>query len=321
MSYYTDRWVKFKKETAWGTWNAPDTIVNYLMDWSATTTENKEEENIIAGARDFKKRVWLEEGVVGKWTQELVTGKMFEFILGTYTTAAPTTGPFTYSVISTIPSMSIFRGVYPDETNSTFAVGYYGMKVDSADLTIESKGPVNLEISFAGRGSTIPIPPLTGLGRSTPDMTQVAYAFHNSSISLISPGPNTTWLDNVSKFVMTMNNNLEARYSAGANSYRAVELREGALEISGRITLGGDLTTMSSIVTSRQDCTLILNLIKNGGTIVATLKNVSFDEMPDELKGLDVVELEFPFVARPSSGSDALVVVETSGTAFTSMAY
>ncbi len=312
---YTDRWIKFKKEETWGTWNTPDTFPNYLLDWSATTTENKEEEDLIAGSRDYKKRVWLEEGVVGKWTQELVSAKMFEYILGSKTSSDNLAN--TYSVGSTLPCMSIYRGISQDESGDTLSIGYTGMKIDTAELTIEEKGDVRLVCNFAGKGATIPTPIVKG----TINMNINAFAFHNSSIDLIYPGPTTLNLDEVSRLVITINNNLDARYSAGALSYKPTELREGLFEVSGRVGLYGDLTPISSIALNREDCTLKVTLAKTGSTIVATLKNITFDELPDEISGLESIEMEIPFKARPSSGSDAIVVVENTSSSFAVLPY
>jgi hypothetical protein len=287
------------------------------MEWSATTTENKEEEDIIAGSRDFRKRVWLEEGVVGRWLEEVVTAKIFEYVLGGH---AGTTGvgAQTYSVGATLPSMSIYRGIFPDENSATFSVGYLGMKVDTAELTIEQSGDCRLELNFAGKGVTIP----AGIATGSPDMTQQAYAFHNCSISLQYAAGSSVNLDNVSRFVLTINNNLEARYSAGAQSYKAVEMREGAQEVSGRIGLAGDITQMASIVTNRVDCTIFAYLVKPSATITFQINNVSFGEYVDELTGLDPVEPEFPFTARPvSSTVGAIMVTETNTSAYSAQVY
>jgi hypothetical protein len=288
------------------------------MDWSATTTENKVEEDLIGGSRDYRKRVWLEEGVAAKWTEEMVSAKIFEYILGGRSGTLGI-GMNTYAPAATLPSMSIYRGLYPDESNGTLSLGYLGMKVDTADLTIDSKGDVKIDINFAGKGVTIP----TNIAKGSLDMSQIAFAFHNSSINLISPGPTTTVLENVAKLVISVNNNLEARYSAGAGSYKAVELREGAMEVTGRITLGGDLTPMSSIILNRQDCTMNLTLLRSNGTgtITFTLKNISFGELPDDLTGLKPVEMDLPFTARPANGLDAISVTENNTTANSLLPY
>jgi len=319
MSYYTDRWVLFKQETTWGSWSAPDTFPNYMMEWSATTTENKEEEDIIAGSRDYRKRVWLEEGVVGRWVEEVVTAKIFEYILGSHTGTTGTLAPSasTYDTGSTLPSMSIYRALYPNESGATVSIGYLGMKVDTAELTVEQSGDVRLELNFAGKGVTIPAAPIA---KGTVSMSETAYAFHNCTVSLIYP-TGTLALDNISRFVLSINNNLEARYSAGAQSYKAVELREGALEVTGRIGLSGDITDMASIVTNRQDCTIIAKLIKSSATITFTANNVSFGEYVDELTGLDPVEVEIPFTARPNSTVDALVVTENNTVAYSTLVF
>ena len=315
ISYYTDRWIRFKQEGTWGTWSSPDTFPNYMLEWSATTTENKAEEDLIGGARDYRKRVWLEEGVVGRWNQELVSAKIFEYILGSRTGDAGVAS--TYAPGSTLPSMSIYRGIYPDESSSTVSLGYPGMKVDTAELTIEEAGDIRLDVNFAGKGVTIP----TAIAKGTLNMNVEAFAFHHSSIDIIYPGPTTLNLDNVQRFVLSVNNNLEARYSAGAGSYKAVELREGAMEVTGRITLGGDLKVMESIALNRYDNTLKVYLKKAGSTITTTLKNISFGEVPDEMAGLEPIEPEFAFTARPSAGSDAIQIIEVTSSSFAVLPY
>lgn len=313
---YTDRWIKFKKETTWGQWSTPDTFPNYLMEWRATTTENKEEEDIIAGSRDFRKRVWLEEGVTATWSQELVSAKIFEYVLGA-TSATGSETAATYSPYSTLPSMSIYRGLYPDESGNTVSLGYLGMKVDSAELTIEESGPVVLDLDLVGRGVTIP----AAIARSTPNMAIEPFSFYHSSIDIIYGANNTLNLDSISRFVLSINNNLEAMYSAGAGSYKAVSIREGVIEVTGRLALNGDLGLMESIALSRMDTTIKVYLKKTGSTITVTLKNVSFDEIPDELRGLEPIENEFSFTARPATGNDAVTVIEQSTSAVSALPY
>ena len=314
MSYFTDRWIKFGKESSWGEWTTPDTFPNYLTDWSATTTENKNEEDLIGGSRDWRKVTWLEEGVVARWTQELVSGKIFEYILGTVSDTD--TSPVTYSPASTLPSMSVYRGLYPDEDGNTVSLGYYGLKVDTAELTIEQGADVQLEINFAGKGATIP----SALSKPSLDMSLVPFSFYHSSIDVKHPAGQFT-AKYATRLQISINNNLEARYGSGAMQYRPIEIREGELEVTGRLTVEGYFGELSSIVLNRQTCTIDVYLIKSGHTIQITLNNVTFGELPDELSGLDVVEGEFPFSARPSSGNDAIKVVEYFSGTWDSLPY
>jgi len=314
MSYFTDRWIKFKEEDSWGEWATPDTFPNYLLEWSATSTENKSEEDLIGGSRDWRKRVWLEEGVVARWLQELVSAKIYKYILGSRTGTGDTVSPSssTYSLSSTLPSISVYRGLYPDESGGTFSLGYYGLKVDTSELTIEESGDVRLELNFAGRGVTIP----SAISKPTLDMDVEAFAFHHSSIDIITNTGSTLSCSLTPRLVISTNSNLTARYSAGSGSYRPTELREGAFQVSGRITMSGQLSSIASQIINRTDNTIKAYLKKAGSTITFTLNNVTFDELPDEIRGLEPVEIEIPFVARPESGSDALTVVETSTTAY-----
>jgi len=320
MSYYQDRWILFKKENVWGQSITPDTFPNYLLEWSATTTENKSEEDVIGGSRDFRKVVWLEEGVVGRWVQELVSAKIFEYILGTVSTAS-TTSPYesTYAVASKVPSMTIYRGLAPDENGNTVSLEYYGMKVDTAELTIEDTGDVRLELNFAGKNMAV-LPVTGNLPKPSIDFSQEAFAFHHSSLQ-ITNSSGTIPCTLVGRIVVSTNNNLEAMYSTGAGTYYPVELREGALEVEGRITMRGQFNTIASTVKGRQDNTIQITLAKTGSTITITLNNVTFGELPDEISGLEPIEIELPFTARSSSSANAIQIVEVSSSSLNALAY
>ena len=312
---YTDRWIRFSEESTWGEWTTiGSTFPNYLNEWSATTTENISEEELIGGSRDWRKVVWLEEGVVARWVQELVSAKFFEYILGS---KDGDTSPVEYTIAATLPSLSIYRGLYPDENGNTFSVGYMGMKVDTAELTIEEGSDVRLEVNFAGKGGTI----LTShLSKPSLDASVVPFAFYHSSIDLIHPN-GTENLNKLSRLQISVNNNLEAIVSAGAQSYQPTELREGATEVTGRIVVRGHFPLLSSIVLNRVTCTLNVYLIKTQHTIQITVNNITFNEYPDELTGLDIVESELSFSARPTSTTSAIVVTETFSGEFDSLPF
>jgi len=306
MGLYTDRWLKFKIETQWGQWNTPDTFPNYMTEWSATTTENKSEEDIIAGTRDMRKRTWLEEAVVGRWVQELVSAKPFHLCLGKHKTSN-TVAPFSHTFVttSTLPSLSIYRGLYPDEAGNTISLGYMGMKVDTWELTIERGAEVRLEMNFAGKQATIP----TQLPKSIPNFRYEAFSFVHSTISWTYSG-GVLPLQNVARIVISGNHNLDAVLSAGARTYRCTEIREGPIEITGRITPFGRLDRFATDILNREEGTLTVRLVKSDSTVTITLNNVAFGELPDEMTGLEPVEIELPFVCRPVTGYDAIKVVE-----------
>jgi len=319
MSYYIDRWLLFGKETTWGQGVTPNTFPNYVLEWSATTTENKSEEDIIGGARDYRKLVWLEEGVVGRWLQEVVSAKIYEYILGQYSTA-DTVAPFryTYSPASQVPSMTIYRGLYPDEAGNTISLEYYGMKVDTSELTIEQGADLRLEVNFAGKN-----PAVVGTDRAKPslDLDLEQFSFHHSKIEIIKEDGSTITCTLLVSLSIATNNNLEARYSGGAATYRPVELKEGLLEVSGRLVMGGQFEEIAKQVIGRKDNTITVNLVKTGHTIDITLRNVTFGELPDEITGLEPIEMDLPYTCRPKAGSDVMTIVETVSKAYTDLPY
>jgi hypothetical protein len=304
---YSDRWLLFEKETAWGTWVTPSKFPNYLMEWDATTTDNKTEEDLIGGSRDYRKRVWLERGVVGRWTQELVSGKIFEFVLGS---KSGTVSPVTYSLSSTLPSMSVYRGLAPSETGGTVSIGYIGMKVDTAELTIEKGSGAALEVNMVGKNATLP----AAIAKPSLNMAVDPFVFADY---VKWKGTDIT---DVSRVVISFNHNLSARTSTTGGSL-PVTIREGAFEVSGRLTVGSQFGTFQSDILSRSEGTLEIQMTRSGSTLKITLKNVAFGELPDTLRGLDVVEWEIPFTARPASGLDAVTIEETFSGTWDSLPY
>ena len=76
------------------------------------------------------------------------------------------------------------------------------------------------------------------------------------------------------------------------------------MKIEALAALASDLTAF----------TLALSLVKGTETITMTMANVLLGEFPDALTGREPYEIEFPFIAAPVSGLDALTVVQNGGT-------
>ena len=143
MSYYTDRWVLFKEEGTFGTYATPNTFMNYMLAWDVTTSENLIEEELIAGARDWKSRAWTEEEIAGRFEFQPVSAKMFYFVLGSFSNTVGTA--HTMKPHSTIPSLSFYRGLYPDASSNTVSIGYYGVKIDTAEIRLEVGEDVTMD--------------------------------------------------------------------------------------------------------------------------------------------------------------------------------
>ena len=201
---------------------------------------------------------------------------------------------------STVPSLSFYRGLL-DDSGDTISVGYYGVKIDSWELTAEAEEDIVLDIDLAGIGATVPSaiekPTLQNLN---------AFAFHEVDFRVEG-----TVYSGFNRLVLSGNNNLEAKYAANL-SYRPLAIREGALEITGRITVFDDLDTWNTLVTSRSEYDVEVWLKKSNQTITIYLANVAFGEYGEPLRGLDEVDVEIPFRARRIGTTPAIKVIEKS---------
>jgi len=320
LSYYTERWILIGEEGTWGTWKTPDTFPTYLLSWDATTTEHRAEEEVIGGDRDSRSRVWLHREVVARWEEQLVSSKVFYLALGSHSTG-DTASPYrhTISPASTVPSLSIYRGLTPTYTgeSATLSLGYMGMKVDTCELNFEAGEDVTVELNFAGKDTTIP----TALGKPDIDFSIEPFTYSHCSVDVITPN-GTVNVSHLRRGNITIDNNLEAKVTSGSGSYKPVEIRERGLRVSGRLVVFAPLGTLSSVILNRNECTLKVYMIgddANMGTIEITVNNIVFDELSDELRGLEQVEMELPFSAKPSTGGDVIQIVHTTAYSWNNM--
>jgi len=288
---YTERYVLVGKETAgWGNSVDPANTINYLLRWEATTAENKIEEPVIGGGRDLKGRVWTTEEVTGVLEQQLVTGALFQYVLGTIadTTASPAVHTLTPDTV--VPAFTAIRAI----RGPTEFIQYVGCKVDSAELTCEAGEDVTAVFNFVAQSATTIA---DSWGAPGVDVTLDAYGYYQGEITY---GGNT--LADVQRIVITFNNNLEARYAVGGtvgSAYGPQEIREGAFEVSGRVLLGSAVGSLANQVFGRgAGVTIVVTLTKTLNTMEITLNNCVFGEFPESMAGLEPFEVELPFTAR-----------------------
>ena len=218
------------------------------------------------------------------------------------------TSPVTYSPASSLPSMSVYRGLYPDEDGNTVSLGYYGLKVDTAELTIEQGADVQLEINFAGKGATIP----SALSKPSLDMSLVPFSFYHSSIDVKHPGGQFT-AKYATRLQISINNNLEARYASRkvGSDPTPVEIREGPQVITGEFIVDQDVEDFAKdVLRARSEGTLILRIGNDTrGTMDIVCNRVALREFSDTVRGREPYEVSFPFVAR-CSGPSAYDAIE-----------
>jgi len=300
MSYYTERYLKWGREGTWAVEVTPDKYFNYLLRTEATTTENKAEEAIIGGGRGLRSRCWLHREVVGVYEFQPITGRIFEFILGSVSPDI-TVQPYrhTISPSTVVPSMTLERVI----RSPLEGMKYIGVKIDTAELTIEQQEDVVMVVNWAGNDSkqTTPgwtVPPL--------DFAIEPYSFYHATMRY-----GTLTMENVTRFILTMNNNLTARYSASEGEFTCVEIREGAFEVSGRIVVGKDISNYVADLLGRKETDCTITLAKSGHTIELQINDIAFDEYADVLTGIEPYEVEFPFVAREVPGVPAIRAITT----------
>ena len=308
MSYYTERGVFIKVEGTWGVEATPTTadVVNYLMDYEAEITENKEEEFVIGGSRDSVKRVWLQREVAGALEFEPVSARAFYLalggVLGGGVSGEGASLPCTITPTSILPGITLQREIrYPEEWLTT-----YGNKVDRLELTIENETGAMIAIDFAGKDGNN-----TDHTWMTPDIdfTLEPLTFYNSKVVRTGPGGAAT-LDHLRSFSIECRNDLEARFSPGAGTFVAQEIREKGLEVSGRMVIDYPFNTFATDILNRTESTITVTLGNaDNGTMVITLNNVTFEGFPDAISGLDVMELDLTWMARKPSPTEYAIQV------------
>ena len=176
------------------------------------------------------------------------------------------------------------------------------MKVDSWELTAEAEEDITLEMNLAGIGTTVP----SAIAKPSISNLDV-FTFHEVELNI-----QDTVYSSFNRLVLSGNNNLEAKYAANL-SYRPLAIREGGVEISGRITVFGDLDTWNSLVTSRSEYDCTISLKKSGKTISIQLNNVAFGEYGEPIRGIDEIDVEIPFRARRVGDTPSIKIIEDSG--------
>jgi len=221
-----------------------------------------------------------------------------QYVLGTV--AHDTASPYTHTFVpdTVVPSFSLLRAIRTPEE----FIKYLGCKVDSAEITCEAGEDVTAVYNFVAKSSTFN----TTETWAAPgvDVTVNPFAYYQGEITW-----GGTTLQDVQRVVVNISNNLEARYAVGGTltpTYGAQEIREGALEVSGRVLLGKDVGTISSDLFTRADAkTIIVTLTKTDCTMTITMNNCVFGEYPDAISGADIYEVEVPFTARALGTADA----------------
>lgn len=310
MSYYTERGIFIKQEGTWGTQATPAStdVINYLLSYEATSAENRADEFVIGGARDTRSRAWLQREVTGALEYQPITGRIFYYALGkaaggsipAYGEAASI--PCTITPDSVVPGLTIWREIrQPEEWVQT-----WGNKIDRLELVIEQGEDITCSVDLPAKDMDNAVQTWM-----TPDIdfTLFPMAFHNCSVKYINPGGTLT-VDHLRSCRIEIRNNLEARFSAGAQAITCIELKEAGLEVTGRLVVDYPFSTFQTYILGRNEGTLTVEIgTTANGTMTIALNNIIFEEFPDAITGLDAMEMDLSFIARKPSGGDVITVV------------
>jgi len=304
MSYYTERFVRFGEESSWGTYPSSFEAVNRPTELIMRVTDNIQDRDIIAPSRDSVSRSFLKREVAGSWELPLLSPRLFYYGMGSVSSDASSPYTIDIAVSSSIPSFTLERGIRSPPDGVAEYRGYYGLKIDSLELIAEVDEDVMLRLGLAGKGSTIPSYTWSSV---VPSIDYASPAYRFSDVVLKYDGTIVTGLQRVS---FEIRNNLEARWEVNQTSdYTCKEIREGLFQVSGRFTTDEDIETYIDMAMDRHEFDLTLELANNThGTITITLKNVAISEVEDSLRGSEPLEVEFPFVCRPSDAYDTCSV-------------
>jgi len=296
-------------ETNWAVATSPAStdVIDYLRGFELTSTENKEEDFIIGGGRAVRGRRWLNREVSGALDFEPCSGRMFYAALGSIAgaggTGESTTLPCTIGMETVLPSFTIKREIrYPGE-----AIQSSGLKIDRLEMNIDEGGPVVITCDLAGQSYSIPI--YTTL---TPDIdfSATPYGYQHSSIDIIMNSGATTNVDHMRNFRLEIRNNLEAIFSPGKGSLGCTHLKERGLEITGRMLFDYPFATFATDILGRTENTLKVTLAgATQGTVVLTISDVAFEGFPDAIRGMDMMQLDLPFVARQPSSTGSIITI------------
>jgi len=304
MSEYVERFIRFGKESTWGSYPTSWKHIQYVLSFDATTTDETIEEDLVTASRQARSRVWVQRGVVGSLEINPLSPQLLYYALGR--AESDPTSPYTIRISGTmeLPSFAIERALR-GATGEKYT-GYLGCKIDRLELLIEREEDITLSLDFAGKDNTFPTYTWSAIA---PTGTWKAFPFAYWEAELLW-GNATIPLHRVR---IEINNNLEARHASKemGGDPTLIELREGAQVITGEFLVGEDVETYAKdYARARAEGTITVRFGNDTrGTIEIICNRVALNEFADALRGREPYEVSFPFRAR-CSGPNAYDAIE-----------
>jgi len=308
MVDYMIRGLSWGEEGTFGVRATSWNVFNYALDFDATSTETLIEEDILSDAPDEYLRADAQREITGRFEVDLMSIRFLKYVLGSAPPTADIAAPYrhTVSVGTTIPSFTI-RRILRDPQNTAY---YEGCKVDTARLALEVGEDVTLEVDFAASWSTIET---TALSPQAIDLSLTPFVFYHGRVTR-----GGTVISDLQSCEIELANNLEARWSADSSLSKpraAYQLNPRGRRVRGRFTCGETVEPIIADVISGATFDLVLELAKGSETIQVTVRNCRLTEWSDTVRGREIYEVEFPFLAYPTTGFDVAEAVQITPTA------
>jgi hypothetical protein len=311
MTDYTSRVVQFcitTNSSAVATYSNFTSCFNNLLEFDASIKEVTKEDFLIGGSRDKERVVVLQEEIEIKSTFDCVSLFPFYLVLGTYS------GTTTYTITpyDTLPWVAFARTLNPIESGESETMQIFGCKAGKLDFSLKAGDIASMEMTFFG----------TGVVQTSTAVTSSAisgilpFAYFDASISI-----DGVEINEISEVSISVDNKLARRLTISDDyGYRAYDIAEAGLEVTGKLTLGGKaLTMLNKVVERLSGHTFSITLSKNrGGTASGSivLPNVSFLEYPESIKGIDPFTIDIPFKAMPSETQSKIIVTSSTNSLY-----
>jgi len=258
------------------------TIVNFPISFEASEVFNLIEQEVASGTR-FD--VDITEGAkeyTARIEAELVSGKPFYLALGSVNPAWLDANPSTITVLTDIPECTVSAESESD------SLTIHGAKCDRLRINFSAGEFVTYEMEMLGTiAETIAVAGDTDWSVEAMTGASVIVQLDGNALTEVQSG------------YVEFNNNLESRYACGQGK-QPTKIREQRLEVTGGITCGQ--ADIQYFTQGGHELTITVMGLGRGSLSIYC-NSIWFNELPDEFTGHDVYEVEFTWIAMPSTAA------------------
>jgi len=297
---YLERYIKLTPETAFGSEGENYRAVNYPLRCEMRINETIVEEDIVSQYIDQVSRGARQREITGTLEMQFINPAMLRFSLGKFTYSAVTGSQYYYkfSVIASVPSFTLQKGI----RRPTEVATYLGTCPNIHRIVMEPGEDIVQELTIVAKDINYAT---TGFSPLNIDPSIPYFTSFGGKLT-----KNTSEVAGLQGITIEINRNLSARWTSKIPTDRTVkEFRPGRCEVTGTFTLDEFTSSFVGLALARKEFTLTYELFKESwNRVIFTIKNAIIPEAPDEIRGREPYELEFPFRAAGSSGLDIMTV-------------